>query len=696
MNVLVVDEDQESRERIGEAFASRPDVHVHVAASAVEGYELAQEIGQLDILITAALMAPQDGFHLRTGLKAMFPDLRVAFVSKTDLKRHLNKVGEDTIFYKPIDLDTLSHWIDGERVGAYSESPSESAAAPEGAVEAEAMPVESPGEDASEEAPGSEEAVMEVELGVLENTQLGDYELGEVVSFSNRAETYHALQGSVQRKVALTILRPEFVLHRPTAVEEFLDEIRAKASVVHQHIAPVYEAHQDAVAVYYTQELIAGSTLDELIGGGGRLTEGVFVGLVRDVADAFEYLCGRKISHAPLEARHVYLSQDQQARLANIADAGRQQDESTETQQIQRFAEIIVPLIDLDGRKNDLAGKLLYLMRHEKDREVNRSWADLRQAAEAASKELEAESAYEFPDMDGRVRRAHRRKKISTKLMIGAAVGLPVIGLMIFGFLLSPGGGPEAKEFNHMVRVAVGAFPYQDGSEFLDLEPFWIDEYEVTIAQYAKFLEALGGDMSNVYDHEDQPPEKTDHRPAKWDEYYEAARRGKTFEGELLDLNSPVMLVDWWDAYAYARWMGRRLPMEEEWEKAARGKEGLAFPWGNEFDASNLNSGEDYEEGSLDGSGGDVDGYVFWAPVDAIQKDIGPYGVKGQAGNVSEWTASWDYHPNYPDRMVPVKRGGSFLTQDEYESAIRRPANSADEKGISLGFRTASSERPDE
>jgi formylglycine-generating enzyme required for sulfatase activity/CheY-like chemotaxis protein len=692
MNILVVDEDEESRERISEAFASRRDIHVHVAGSAVEGYDLAQEIGPLDVLITAALMAPQDGFHLRTGLKALYPDMRVAFMSKTDLKRHMEKVGDDTIFYKPVDTDALARWIDGERVGEFDGTMAESDAAAGGVSES----VEGGAEGDDLEAVDSADVVLEVELGVLENTRLGDYELGEVVSFSNRAETYHAVQRSVQRKVALTMLRPEFVAHRAAATEEFLDEVRAKASVVHQHIAPVYEAHQDAEAVYYTQELVGGSALDDLIGGGARLTEGVFVALVRDVADAFAYLVGRGISYAPLEARHVFLSQDEQARLANIADAGRQKDELTETQQIQRFGEMIAPLIDLDGGKNDLAGKLLYLMGHEKDHEINRSWAQLHQAAEALGKELEAESAYEFPDMEGKVRRARRRKRISRRVMILAAVSLPVLGLAVLGYLVVSGSGPEAKEFNNMVRVPVGSFPYQDGSEPLELEPFWIDEYEVTIAQYAEFLEALGDDLTSVYDHEDQPKEKAGHFPAKWEEYYEAAKRGKTFEGQPIDLNCPVILVDWWDAYAYARWKGRRLPTEEEWEKAARGREGLIYPWGDEFDGSRVNSGADYDEASLDGSGGDVDGYVFWAPVDAMQTDEGPYGVRGQAGNVSEWTASWDYHPNYPDRMVPVKRGGSFLIRDGCESNIRRPANAADEKGVSLGFRTASSERPDE
>ncbi|MEM7147828.1 MAG: SUMF1/EgtB/PvdO family nonheme iron enzyme [Verrucomicrobiota bacterium] len=689
MKILVVDEDEESRERIRTALGLRGDVSVEEAGSAVEGYERAQAMGELDVLITAALMAPQDGFHLRTGLKAAYPDLRVAFVSRTDLKRHMGKVEGDMIFYKPVDVEALGAWLDGETVGEIEEA---TASTDESTMEGGDGVAAGTGEEE-----GAEDAVLEVALGVLENTRIGDYELGEVVSFSNRAETYHAMQLSVKRKVALTILRPEFMEHRPGAVEEFLEEVRAKAGVVHAHIAPVFEVHEDEKAIYYTHELIAGSSVDQLVSGGARLNEAVFVGLIRDIADSFEYLREKKVSYAELEARHIFLTPDQQGRLANIADAGRQTDERSETEQIRAFGEMIKPLVDLDGSKGELAGELIYMMGHEKDRDVNGSWAQMRQATAGGAKGgVEEGEASGMPDMATKVARARRRKELTKKALLGLLVGVPVLALLLLIVMVNRAEGPEAKAFDTMIRVPVGAFPYQDGAEPVELEAFWIDEHEVSIAQYAEFLRALGDEDTGVYDHEDQPEEKTDHYPLKWDEMYRAAKRGTKFEGQPIDLNCPVTLVDWWDAYAYARWKGRRLPTEEEWEKAARGRDGLIYPWGEEFDAAMLNSGQDYDPKSLDGSGGDLDGYVFWAPVDAMEGDVGPYGVIGQGGNVSEWTDSWDFHPSHPDRMVPVKRGGSFLSRDNLEAIVRRPADSAEERGVSLGFRTASSERPEE
>jgi formylglycine-generating enzyme required for sulfatase activity len=249
-----------------------------------------------------------------------------------------------------------------------------------------------------------------------------------------------------------------------------------------------------------------------------------------------------------------------------------------------------------------------------------------------------------------------------------------------------------------MVRIPAGRFHYQDGKEDRELEAFWIDEYEVTIAAYAAFLDALADSpsLADSIDHADQPESKKGHVPPEWDECYGAARKGKFFKGQPVDLNCPVTLVDWWDAHAYAAWKGHRLPTEEEWEKAARGRAGNLYPWGDEFVASNLNSSRDYAEDASDENAGTYDGYVYWSPVDAIGADVSPYDVKGMAGNVSEWTASWTDHPEYPDRQVPVTRGGSFATRTGYELHLRRPANSPEEKSISLGFRTATSTRPED
>jgi Sulfatase-modifying factor enzyme 1/Domain of unknown function (DUF4388) len=217
------------------------------------------------------------------------------------------------------------------------------------------------------------------------------------------------------------------------------------------------------------------------------------------------------------------------------------------------------------------------------------------------------------------------------------------------------------------VVIPAGPFYYQDG-QIIALPEFNIDVTEVTVAQYAEFLAAVG--ESHEYDHPDQPPGKS-HRNRQWDQFYEAAAGQGELEGVKININFPAVFVDWFDAYAYARWRGRRLPTEQEWEKAARGTSGQRYPWGSDerVDAANIYRGDPRQKWSLPGA------YVL---------DKSPYGVLDMAGNVSEWTCSVDSSGN------PVIRGGNFgnISAD----ITRRITN---QRSVTLsdriGFRTVSS-----
>ncbi len=172
-----------------------------------------------------------------------------------------------------------------------------------------------------------------------------------------------------------------------------------------------------------------------------------------------------------------------------------------------------------------------------------------------------------------------------------------------------------------------------------NVSSFYIDKFEVTNKQYGVFLRETGHRKpkfwnSRVFNHPDQP----------------------------------VVGVGWADARAYAKWAGKRLPSEEEWEKAARGKDGRIWPWGNNP------AGEMYN--------GKTQGNFAPARVGSYPKGASPYGVMDMAGNVYEMTTGiW----GTSDRAM---RGGSYLNTGAYTRTMFRWAPDDSTDGASwLGFR---------
>ena len=254
---------------------------------------------------------------------------------------------------------------------------------------------------------------------------------------------------------------------------------------------------------------------------------------------------------------------------------------------------------------------------------------------------------------------------------------LTLRAIIVVAALLFIVGAAAAQESAHrskliapppgMALVPAGPFLMGNNNEFYDndndeqprhvvnLQPFFMDIYPITNADYQAFVAA------------------TDHRyPRYWSEAGDIPT-GKE--------RHPVTGVDYHDAVAFAAWKGRRLPTEQEREKAARDTIGLRWPWGNVFDKNKANVGQRKT-----------------TPVDAYPDGCNVYGLCDMAGNVWEWTSTWyapypDAPPNRTiqrflnDRYLSV-RGGSTSSDEGSARGADRGIKKPDEPGPELGFRT--------
>ena len=342
-----------------------------------------------------------------------------------------------------------------------------------------------------------------------------------------------------------------------------------------------------------------------------------------------------------------------------------------------------------------------------------------------------------------------RRSRRSMRIGFGVAVAAALLGIA-YQISLRPIPNPTAPP--ETVWIPAGEFvmgtfdPNSPGNErpahAARLEGFWMDAHEVTNAQFQEFVVATGyvTNAERIPDWEEfekqlppgtpkplaalvpgslvfAPPAfavPTDD-PSRWWKWVAAAcwkhpeGPGSNWDGRE---RHPVTHVNWDDADAYARWAGKRLPTEAEWEYAARG--GLAgkrFCWGDESASDAEGAKANIWQGTFPHRNTRADGWERTAPVASYPPN--GYGLHDMAGNVWEWCSDWYRADAYARRsgvtidpkgpadfwdprepLVPkrVTRGGSFLCHADYCESYRpgaRQGTAVDTSASHIGFRCA-------
>jgi sulfatase modifying factor 1 len=242
------------------------------------------------------------------------------------------------------------------------------------------------------------------------------------------------------------------------------------------------------------------------------------------------------------------------------------------------------------------------------------------------------------------------------------------------------------------------------------VDPFYMDTYPVTNQQFAEFVDATGYkteaerfDWSFVF-HKHVAPELVEDtvRGVSW----WCKVRGACWrhpEGPDTGIGArqqyPVTHVSWNDALEYARWAGKRLPTEAEWEYAARGGlEQKLYPWGDDLTPGGRHLCNIWQ-GDFPNIDTAEDGYSAPAPVNSFPPN--GYGFYTITGNAWEWCADW-FHPAYhvtatrknpvgpPEGTAKVMKGGSYLCHKSYCNRYRlaaRTSNTPDSSTTNISFR---------
>ena len=512
---------------------------------------------------------------------------------------------------------------------------------------------------------------MENEVDRLSTgNQIDDYLLTALLYDGATTRTWLAQQVSISREVIIDSLN--FELHSDEdIVSAFHSDVRAKAQVDHPLIGSVFEAVREGRFCFYARESLTGETLDTLLNEATVLSPEKIAHIIRQIAEANLYLEEHSIATLPISPEHIVISEHCLTRQINMA-VGGERDPNVATIDKHTIATALRKILEPGCSGSTRTLSLLDYMA-DLEREIPLTWEQIRELSEGIEQQL-AEPVKTLPLENATVRL--KKRDNSKKLIMLAGIGIgAAIAITIGTLFMNQPERPKPRQLNNMAQIPAGSYPTHDGSQAV-LSTFWIDCHEVTIADYALFLESmeiLSREQISIYEHEDQPETKRNHKPHDWEKLYAAAKIGAVWNGLKVGPNYPVIGVDWWDAHAYCNYKRRRLPTQEEWHAALRHsaeKEALTpSPWG---------------------------------PVDQKSGDITRNKIYGLAGNVAEWSSKMSKDPAFPTKpKMPVILGGShlkkrttassreWLNQSNIELEDARSTHRSD-----LGFRTISTTAP--
>jgi serine/threonine-protein kinase len=592
------------------------------------------------------------------------------------------------------------------------------------------------------EAPPDDRQVAELKPG----DKIGVYRVEKMIGRGGMATVYKVLDVPKQRVAALKVLKKRFSSSLK-AIARFDREFLALESLDHPNIVRVLDKGVEGGINYFVMEYVDGASLSRLL-RYRKLTLNTKAQILLQAAAALDYAHRRGIVHRDVKPDNILIDRTGRARIADfgIAQITRSRLPLTSITVVSSFmgtADYMAPEQRVDAKSVDhradifsfgvmlyevftgrlplgnfalpsqvnpelskrMDGIILRALRQD-PAERYQSMAEL---ADDLKREMQTSGLSKLKARLSLILQTESWRRFLNIRVVGA---VSLFGIIIGGLLWlfsalggplttapgpatdAPGGSPDgsaplarpadpsaAKQPPHtpknMVFIPAGTFIMGSESEFsnerprrkVHLDAYYMDMYEVANAEYKEFVDATGHPVP--------------YKNAFWAEPFNW-RNGTYPPGKG---DHPVVLVSWKDAAAYAKWAGKRLPTEAEWEKAARGTDPRIWPWGDAWDVNRCNTKESFVNSTQ--------------PVYLHAKGKSPYGCYNMAGNVMEWTADW-YSENYYARApsknplgpvtgaLKVARGGAWDSNiNLYARTGYRHYFPPDEKSPAIGFRCA-------
>ena len=545
--------------------------------------------------------------------------------------------------------------------------------------------------------------------------KLGQYDVLSVLGEGGMSTVYRARQTSIQRDVAIKVIEAK-ISNDPDFLRRFERESQLIASLSHTHIVKVFDYGRQNSLIYLVMELLSGGSLNDTLNKGPLTPDRVFR-LVDQVTSALDYAHNKGLVHRDLkpqnlmfdEAGNILLTDFGLAMLVNQTSAMTQtgltlgtpaymspeqwtHDSVDSRSDIYAFGVTLYQM--LTGKlpfNGDTPYRLMYQHLYEMPPSVLTINPRLPPGldlvvTQALSKDRETrfntagEMAAAFrAAVAGPARARAQTGPLNTLMLTPAQTGpLPKL---IKRLVTEPGRVRTDPHDISQVYVPAGTFTMgslaqanargdeQPAHEVRISSGFWLDQYAVTNTAYKAFVEHGGYTKSQFWSN------------SGWQWLSANGISGPGNYTGFAEPQQPRVGVSWYEADAYARWRGGRLPGEAQWEYAARGPQALIYPWGNTFQETLAN----------------VRG-TRTKPVGSYPEGKSWIGALDMAGNVWEWVADWydedAYGQSYgPDTTGPtagktkVLRGGSWRHDQNAARSAARRHDGASSRDDYIGFR---------